>query len=372
MARVLAVVGTRPEVIKMAPVVRALRHDSAGFAVELCAVRQHEHLLEQALAEWGLEPDHRVEIVAPGRGPAATLGAMLGALERTMLASRPDMVLVHGDTTTTLGASLAAYYAGIPFGHVEAGLRTGDLENPFPEEMHRVVVDRLAAVHYAPTERARQNLLAEGCAEGTIAVIGNTVCDALLAMRATMPPRRAASEGDGRKKILVTGHRRESFAQGTRAVCEALRVLATTRADVEIVYVLHPHPSAHGPARSLLEGVAHVRLIEPVSYRELVGLLDASYLVVTDSGGIQEEAPYLGKPVLVTRDCTERPESVEMGLARLVGTRSDALLSAITTLLDDAKSYAAMCRAGAPFGDGRAAERIRLDLARRIGSRRCA
>jgi len=362
----MVVVGTRPEVIKMAPVVRALSRRPEHFAVELCAVGQQGAVLDQSLEEWGLRPGVRVDLPSFDRGLGATLSAILAAVAGHLADRRPDLVLVQGDTTTTLGAALAAFYARVPLAHVEAGLRTGDLAQPFPEEAHRVLASRLASVHYAPTEQARDNLLAEGCAAGSVVVVGNTVIDALRAADAApaVPPP------GGRRRVLVTCHRRENFGDGVRGVCEALVRVTRARPDVEVDYVLHPHPDAGGPARELLGGAPGVRLLEPMGHREFVALLASAWLVVTDSGGVQEEAAALGRPLLVTRRSTERPEAVRGGTARVVGAHADDLVEAISTLLDSPAAHDRMSRPVAGFGDGRASERIADDLLARFGGPR--
>lgn len=364
---VMVVVGTRPEVIKMAPVARALALRPERFAVELCVVGQQGAVLEQSLDEWGLRPTVRVDLPSFERGLGATLSAILAAVSGHLADRRPDLVLVQGDTTTTLGASLAAFYAQVPFGHVEAGLRTGELAQPFPEEAHRVLTDRLAAVHYAPTAQARANLLAEGCADGSIVVVGNTVIDALRAEEVVAAP---APPG-GRRRVLVTCHRRENFGDGVRGLCEALRRVSAARPDVQVDYVLHPHPGASEPARALLGDAPGVRLLEPMGHREFVALLASAWLVVTDSGGVQEEAAALGRPLLVTRRSTERPEAVRDGAARVVGTRVVDLVDAICTLLDSPAAHERMSHPVDALGDGQAAQRIADDLLARFGGARC-
>jgi UDP-N-acetylglucosamine 2-epimerase (non-hydrolysing) len=361
---VLVAVGTRPEVIKMAPVVRALLQSPERFAVELCAVGQQGAVLEQALDEWGLRPTVRVDLPSFDRRLGATLSAIITAVEGHLADRRPDLVLVQGDTTTTLGASLAAFYAQIPVGHVEAGLRTFDPAQPFPEEAHRVLTARLAAVHYAPTAQARANLLAEGCAEASIVVVGNTVIDALRAVDVAPHPPAPGS----RRRVLVTCHRRENFGDGVRGLCEALRRVTQARPDVEVDYVLHPHPGACEPVRELLAGVPGVRLLDPMGHREFIGLLAGAWLVVTDSGGVQEEAAALGRPILVTRRSTERTEAVLDGTARLVGTRPDELFEAMMTLLDSPAAYERMSHPVDVLGDGMAARRIFDDLGARFGA----
>jgi UDP-N-acetylglucosamine 2-epimerase len=363
--KVLVIVGTRPEVIKMAPVVQAMRDRPESFRVELCVVGQQTAILDGALAEWGLEPEVRLDPAGRCRGPSARLAAMLGPLEAAMQASGPRWVLVHGDTTTTLAGALAATYSGREVVHVEAGLRSGDPRCPFPEEMHRTLVDRMAAVLYAPTRTARDHLIRDGCDPERIVVVGNTVVDAIEAV-CRRPSRAAPARWGGRRMILVTGHRRESFGSGLVGVCRAIRRLVLERDDIQVVYVLHPHPEAHRPTQRLLSGVGRVELLPPLGYREFVTLMRQAYLIVTDSGGIQEEAPYLGKPVLVTRERTERPEAVEEGVARMVGLRPEAIARSVRQLLDDREAHAAMARRVHPFGRPGASRRICEDLARRL------
>jgi UDP-N-acetylglucosamine 2-epimerase len=363
---VMVVVGTRPEVIKMAPVVRALSQADGRFAVELCAVGQQGDVLEQSLEECGLRPGVRVDLPSFGRTLGSTLSAVVAALSGHLADRRTDVVLVQGDTTTTLGASLAAFCARVPLGHVEAGLRTGSPSQPFPEETHRVLADRLATVRYAPTQQARENLLAEGYADGSIVVVGNTVIDA---MRSVGVVAADPSPG-GRRLVLVTCHRRENFGDGVRGLCDALRRVAAARPDVEVVYVTHPHPAAGDPARDGLVGVRGVRVVDPMGHREFIALLARAWLVVTDSGGVQEEASALGRPLLVTRLNTERPEPVLAGSARLVGTRSDDIAEAITALLDSPEAHARMCVPLAALGDGHAARRIADDLLARFAGAR--
>lgn len=362
---VMVAVGTRPEVIKMAPVVRALARSPERVAVELCAVGQQGAVLEQSLDEWGLRPTVRVDLPSFERRLGSTLSAILTAMEGHLADRRPDLVLVQGDTTTTLGASLAAFYAQVPVGHVEAGLRTFDPAQPFPEEAHRVLTARLAAVHYAPTARARANLLAEGCADGSVVVVGNTVIDALRTVDVAAP---APCPGQPRR-VLVTCHRRENFGDGVRGLCEALRRVTRARPDVAVDYVLHPHPEAREPARALLAGVPGVRLLDPMGHRDFVALLAGAWLVVTDSGGVQEEAAALGRPLLVTRRSTERTEAVIDGTARLVGTRPDELVDAMVTLLDSPAAHERMSHPVDALGDGTAAQRIARDVLTRFGAK---
>lgn len=361
---VLVVVGTRPEVIKLAPVVRALEAD-ANLSVELCVVAQQGDILDQALDEWSLMPDHRVEIPVHDRRLASVLGAMLPQLADVIEAVRPAMVLVEGDTTTNLGASLAAFYAHVPVAHVEAGLRSGDVRQPFPEEMHRVLVDRISSVHYAPTVGARKNLLDENNRNpADVLVVGNTVVDALLmTLRETAAtPEPVSSEN----VLLVTAHRRENFGAGIESICDAIRQLCTERDDLKVIFVLHSNPNAHGPVRARLGDLANVELIPPQPYRTFVRLLARADVVLTDSGGIQEEAPYLGKPVIVTREVTERPEASAAGTASIIGTDRNTIVDAVNSLLDDTILRTTMSRRIAPYGDGHAAARIHRDIAQRL------
>ena len=361
----LVVVGTRPEVIKLGPVVKELERDP-DIKVSLCVVAQQTDLLEQAVAEWNLTADYRVSIPTTDRRLAATLAAMLPGLADAIEAEKPSLVMVEGDTTTNLAASLAAFYAGVPIAHVEAGLRSGDPHQPFPEEMHRVLVDQLASVHYAPTDGARDNLLAEHSAgPDSVLVSGNTVVDALLS---ALHDNRdlALIAPEGRRVLLVTAHRRENFGDGIDAICRAIRELATSRDDLDIVFVLHSNPAARAPAEAALSDLPNVSLIAPQPYHAFIRLIARADIVLTDSGGVQEEAPYLGTPVLVARDVTERPEASEAGAAMLVGACTEAIVDAVCALLEDKELYAAMSQKVAPYGDGAAAARIHEDLVKRL------
>ncbi|SUS08804.1 UDP-N-acetyl glucosamine-2-epimerase [uncultured Defluviicoccus sp.] len=368
--RILSVFGTRPEAIKMAPVVLALAA-AAGIESRVCVTGQHRAMLDQVLALFDIAPDYDLAVMQANQGLTDITTAVLKGLDPVLADLRPDRVLVHGDTTTSFAASLAAFYRRIPVGHVEAGLRTGNIYAPWPEEMNRRLADAIADLHFAPTERARANLLAEGAAADRVMVTGNTVIDALLRVvdriRHDVPLRQgldrrfdilaSGRDPDGPKLILVTGHRRENFGDGFERICRALARLAE-RADVEILYPVHLNPNVQGPVMRILGQRPRVHLIDPVDYLAFVYLMDRAYLIVTDSGGIQEEAPSLGKPVLVMRETTERPEAVEAGTVRLVGTDEDLIVREAERLLDDADAYAAMARAHNPYGDGLAAERI--------------
>ncbi|MCG5548921.1 non-hydrolyzing UDP-N-acetylglucosamine 2-epimerase [Halorhodospira halochloris] len=363
--RILTVFGTRPEGIKLAPVIRALR-SSPEITGKVCVTGQHREMLDQVLALFGIVPDHDLGVMRPGQDLTGVTTEILTGLRSVLEEEAPDFVLVHGDTTTTFAASLAAYYQQIPVGHVEAGLRTGNRYAPWPEEMNRRLTGALAEHHFAPTDRARDNLLREGIAAEQIAVTGNTVVDALLTVVGRLdqePQLRAEAEqrfdflDPSRRLIVVTGHRRESFGEGFRNLCEALRRIAD-RDDVEIVYPVHLNPNVQQPVRETLADHPRVHLLEPMDYLPFVALLNRAELIITDSGGIQEEAPSLGKPVLVTRETTERPEAVSAGTVRLVGTDVERIVGETTQLLDDPAWYRDMARAHNPYGDGKAADRI--------------
>jgi UDP-N-acetylglucosamine 2-epimerase (non-hydrolysing) len=369
--KVLIVFGTRPEAIKMAPVVKALA-ESAELHPVLCLTGQHRDMLDGVLEFFGLTADHDLAIMQPEQDLFYLTTAVLAGLQPVLAAERPDWVLVNGDTTTTLAASLAAFYSGCRIGHVEAGLRTGDLRRPWPEEMNRSVADRLADLLFAPTESARSNLLGEGLPADKIVVAGNTVVDALLAVRAALEGdsalRRKAAAGFGfldpnKKLIVVTGHRRESFGPGFQRICAALQRIAGLE-DVEIVYPVHLNPAVQEPVRRILDGLPNVHLLDPLDYVPFVYLMMQSHIILTDSGGIQEEAPSLGKPVLVTREVTERPEAVAAGTVALVGTDPARIHDAVVDLLQSPARYAAFARAHNPYGDGRASLRIRDALLR--------
>jgi len=377
--RVLSVFGTRPEAIKMAPVVRALAGER-GIDSRVCVTAQHREMLDKVLALFDIEPDYDLDIMKSGQDLTDITARVLIGLRDVLRDLKPDLVLVHGDTTTTLSASLAAYYERISVGHVEAGLRTGDIYAPWPEEINRKVAGALASLHFAPTERARSNLLAEGVPESTIYVTGNTIIDALMevakrlrsdaALAAAMKKQFPYLEAE-RRLILVTGHRRESFGGGFERICQALLMLAS-RPEVQIIYPVHLNPNVFEPVNRLLGDAKNIHLIEPQNYLPFVYLMDSAYLILTDSGGVQEEAPSLGKPVLVMRQTTERPEAVEAGTVRLVGTDVERIVASATELLEDASAYRAMSQAHNPYGDGAAAKRIAnvlTDRARTIDRR---
>jgi UDP-N-acetylglucosamine 2-epimerase (non-hydrolysing) len=371
MLKVLTVFGTRPEAIKMAPVVRALAA-SPSIDGRVCVTAQHRSMLDQVLRLFDITPDYDLNIMKAGQSLSDITTAVLAGLTPLLEAERPDRILVHGDTTTAMAATLAAFYQRIPVGHVEAGLRTGDLARPWPEEMNRKVVDAVADLLFAPTESAQANLLREGLQDRRILITGNTVIDALLHTvgRLRSEPALAAECAEqftfldpAKRLILVTGHRRESFGDGFDRICEALAKLAE-RGDTEIVYPVHLNPNVREPVHRWLGDRPGVHLIAPMDYLPFVYLMDRSYLIVTDSGGVQEEAPSLGKPVLVMREVTERPEAVAAGTVQLVGTDVDRIVKAATALLDDAAAYSRVQRAHNPYGDGHASDRIAKELLR--------
>jgi UDP-N-acetylglucosamine 2-epimerase (non-hydrolysing) len=362
MKHILAVFGTRPEAIKMAPVVNALKK-SGTVKVSVCVTAQHRQMLDQVLKLFNIAPDIDLNLMQPKQDLSDITSRVILGMRDVLAIQKPDMVLVHGDTTTTMAASLAAFYAKIPVGHVEAGLRTGDKYAPWPEEMNRKLAGSIADIHFAPTESARQNLLKENIADNTIHVTGNTVIDALLdvAERSESAAKQFKLD-DSKKIILVTGHRRENFGAGFENICNALLRLAV-RGDVQIVYPVHLNPNVQEPVKRLLGNHPSIQLIEPCDYLPFVYLMKRSHIILTDSGGIQEEAPSLGKPVLVMRDVTERPEAVAAGTVKLVGTDEARIVATATELLDDEKVYNAMAKATNPYGDGKAAARIAKVLA---------
>ena len=367
--KVLAVFGTRPEAIKMAPVVRKLA-EAADVTSAVCVTAQHRQMLDQVLELFGIVPTFDLDLMKAGQDLYDITSSVLQGLKEVLRSYRPDLVLVHGDTSTTLAASLAAYYEQIPVGHVEAGLRTGNIYSPWPEEINRKVAGAITTLHFAPTQRSRDNLLAENVPSERIFVTGNTVIDALLGVVDSLRSDPGTADEfrarfplePGKRLILVTGHRRESFGGGFERICSALARLAR-REDVEILYPVHLNPNVKGPVEARLGGLANVHLIPPQDYLPFVYLMDRASVILTDSGGVQEEAPSLGKPVLVMRDTTERPEAVEAGTVRLVGTDEDLIVAETNRLLDDEAAYQAMSRAHNPYGDGLAAGRI-LDAIR--------
>jgi len=359
--KILVIFGTRPEAIKLCPVVLELR-SRPQFQVEVCVTAQHRALLDQVLAAFAVEPEHDLDLMRPDQTLSESASRILAALDPLLAARQPDLVLVQGDTTTTLCGALAAFHRRIPVGHVEAGLRTWDNWQPFPEEMNRVLTTRLARLHFAATEWAARNLLAEGVLQRHIAITGNPGIDAVLYVRDRL--ERGLLRGPGwpqldpaKKLIAVTAHRRESFGEGFQRICSALARLAQ-RADVEIVYPVHPNPNVQEPVRQQLGGLGNVFLLEPLDYVPFVDLMRRAWLLITDSGGVQEEGPSLGKPILVMREKTERPEAVEAGTVRLVGTDPERIVGEASRLLDDREEYERLARVHNPYGDGQASRRI--------------
>jgi len=374
--KILTVFGTRPEAIKMAPLALALAAD-ARFEARLCVTAQHREMLDQVLHLFAIQPDFDLHIMKPGQDLTDVTTAILHGMKEVFSQFKPDIVLVHGDTATTFAASLAAYYQQIPVAHVEAGLRTGNLYSPWPEEGNRKLTGALAALHFAPTETSSQNLQHEGVSASRIVVTGNTVIDALLKVVNTLKQDNALQQkfaqqfvflSPERRVVLVTGHRRESFGDGFERICQALAATAQAFPEVDIVYPVHLNPNVREPVNRLLAGIANIHLIEPLDYLPFVYLMNRAYIILTDSGGIQEEAPSLGKPVLVMRDTTERPEAVQAGTVKLIGTRTAAITQHLSSLLTDTATYNSMARAHNPYGDGHACQRILQALAAFAGS----
>ncbi|MCB1998147.1 MAG: UDP-N-acetylglucosamine 2-epimerase (non-hydrolyzing) [Burkholderiaceae bacterium] len=364
--RVLTVFGTRPEAIKMAPLVLRL-NQAPGIESVVCVTAQHRQMLDQVLQLFGIAPQHDLNIMRPGQDLYGITAGILQGVGEICAKVQPDIVLVHGDTTTTFATTLAAFYQRIAVGHVEAGLRTGNLYSPWPEEANRKLTGALAALHFAPTPASRDNLLREAVAADSIVVTGNTVIDALLQVTAKFDAeptldadfsRQFSMLRPGARLVLITGHRRENFGDGFERICRAIAQLAVRHPDVDFLYPVHLNPNVREPVNRLLSGIANVSLIEPQDYLPFVWLMRRSHLILTDSGGIQEEAPSLGKPVLVMRDTTERPEAVEAGTVRLVGTDLEGIAAGVTQLLEDGAAYERMSFAHNPYGDGRACDRI--------------
>jgi UDP-N-acetylglucosamine 2-epimerase (non-hydrolysing) len=362
--RILLIFGTRPEAIKIAPVYQALRRRADAFNCRVCVTAQHRQLLDSVLSLFEIRPDHDLDVMTPNQSLEGLTAAVLDRLPPVIRAERPDLVLVQGDTTTAMAAALCAHYQKVAVGHIEAGLRTATVGSPFPEEMNRRLVTRLASWHFAPTARARERLLREGVDERSIAVTGNTVIDALLwivekVKQAPAPgPVAHLDWSAGRRLVLITGHRRENFGEPLRNVCAAFRRLAERNPEVDFLYPVHLNPNVRGPVGEILSGLPNFHLTEPLDYLAFVWCMNRSHLIITDYGGVQEEAPSLGKPVLVTREETERWEGIEAGTAKLVGTDPERIVAEAQALLDDPERYRAMSGAANPYGDGHAAERI--------------
>lgn len=364
--KVLSIFGTRPEAIKMAPLVKAL-NEAEGIDAKVCVTAQHREMLDQVLDLFEIVPEYDLNIMKPGQSLYDVTTNILLGLKPILEEFKPDLVLVHGDTSTTLSASLAAFYQQIPVGHVEAGLRTGNLSSPWPEEGNRKLTGAITKLHFAPTQTSQQNLLNEAVSADDIVITGNTVIDALLqvvdkvktdtALISTLKAKFPELD-ETKKLILVTGHRRESFGGGFERICEALVEIATAHPDTQILYPMHLNPNVREPVNRILKNVDNVHLIEPQDYLPFVYLMNQAHIIVTDSGGVQEEAPSLGKPVLVMRDTTERPEAVEAGTVKLVGTDKARIVNEVNNLLTNDQEYQSMSRAHNPYGDGKACERI--------------
>ena len=370
MKKILIIFGTRPEAIKMAPLVKEFQKDVLNFDTKVCVTAQHREMLDQVLDLFQIIPDYDLNIMKPGQDLYDITSNILLKIKPVLEGFNPDVVLVHGDTATTFATSLAAYHQKIKIGHVEAGLRTGDLYSPWPEEGNRRLTGTLTDYHFAPTENSQKNLLNESLDESSIFITGNTVIDALqlvinqidtdktLKLKIKKTIVQSGFKELNSKFILVTGHRRENFGQGFLNICEALKVLAKNNPDINILYPVHLNPNVRKPVNELLSNVENIKLVEPFQYEEFVYLMSQSYLILTDSGGIQEEAPSLGKPVLVMRDTTERPEAVEAGTVKLVGSNRDNIIKEVQNLLNDSIEYQRMSRAHNPYGNGNASNNI--------------
>lgn len=358
--RLLVVVGTRPEAIKMAPVVAEARR--RGCDVDVCATAQHRGMLDQVLELFDIKPDQDLDLMRPNQTLASLTARALTAVDQVIDEVRPDWLVVQGDTTTAMVAALAAFYRKVPVAHVEAGLRTGDLEHPFPEELNRIIADRVSGAHFVPTTTSAENLRREGIAGDTVYVTGNTVVDALRAITTrgtpTAPATAGVEVGSDERLVLVTAHRRESFGDGMRSIARAIARVAEAHPDTRIVYPVHPNPNVREVMEQLLAHVPRVHLVDPLDYDGFVSLMSRAYLILSDSGGVQEEAPSLGVPALVLRTTTERPEAVAAGAVRLVGVDEDVIVEEAARVLSDPDEHARMAQAVNPYGDGRASERI--------------
>jgi len=363
--RILVLLGTRPEVIKLAPVIMALQRRPADFETIVCSTGQHREMLDQAMNGFGLTADMDLQLMLPGQTLAGITSLAIAAIDKALEKTQPDALIVQGDTTSAMTGALAGFYRKITVGHVEAGLRTGDIFSPFPEEVNRSIIGKVAALHFVPTQRSADNLLREGIKASTVHVTGNTVVDALQWMRERFPteapaelPAEVVAGMADKRLLLVTGHRRESFGDGMASMCRALRSLVERFPDTMIVYPVHLNPQVQAPVRAILSNHPRIHLLPPAAYPTLLWLMDKATLILSDSGGIQEEAPSFGRPLLVLRETTERPEVIDAGCAKLVGTDEARITEAATELLSDKTAYAAMAGKANPFGDGTAAERI--------------
>jgi len=367
MIKILSIFGTRPEAIKMAPVVKELQKHTDIFDSRVCVTAQHRQMLDQVLDLFNITPEYDLDIMKPGQSLTDVTCNVLQGLTSVLDDFCPDIILVHGDTTTCMAASMAAFYRQIPVGHVEAGLRTGNIYSPWPEEMNRKITGAVATYHFSPTPQARENLLNEGVADKSIIVTGNTVIDALLEVTQQIDidanlKKQLADKfsflDPNKRLVLVTGHRRENFGDGFIQICQALKTISQSQPDVEVLYPVHLNPKVQQPVNEILGDVSGVHLIEPQDYLPFVYLMNRCHIIISDSGGVQEEAPSLGKPVLVMRDTTERPEALAAGTVKLVGTDAEVIIKEAVKLLTDDDAYRVMSQAHNPYGDGQAAERI--------------
>ncbi|MBU3612858.1 non-hydrolyzing UDP-N-acetylglucosamine 2-epimerase [Polynucleobacter sp. MG-27-Goln-C1] len=356
MKKILCIVGTRPEAIKMAPVINLLKSDKS-IQVRVLATAQHRQMLDQVLNIFNIEPDLDLDVMRPNQDLTTLTARLLNGLNDVLIVEKPDIVLAQGDTTTVFTAALASFYHKIPFGHIEAGLRTWDINNPFPEEMNRVLVSKITNWHFAPTERSKLNLLAEGVQEDRIFVTGNTVIDALFSVI-----KKSAEISSGidpiKRLILVTVHRRENFGKPFEDICAALITLLENNSDIQVLFPVHPNPNIQEYANKIFGGHPRIVMCKPLDYLPFINAMQRAFLILSDSGGVQEEAPALGKPVLVLREATERPEAVETGAVKLIGVKYEVIVSEVQKLLDDNNMYESMLKGGSPYGDGRAASRI--------------
>jgi len=369
--RILVVFGTRPEAIKMAPLVHKLK-DKPFFDVKVCVTGQHREMLDQVLKLFEIDPDYDLDIMKPGQDLYSVTVNILSGMKKVIESEKPDLVLVHGDTTTTFAASLAAFYQKVAVGHIEAGLRTGDIYSPWPEEANRKLTTQITKFHFAPTETSKANLIEEGIDAQSIAVTGNTVIDALFMIlekiksdlsfekeiKMNIADAGYTEEFNGKKILLITGHRRENFGEGFLNICQGIKLLAEKYKNINIVYPVHLNPNVKKPVNEILTGLDNVWLIDPLQYADFVYLMSHSNVILTDSGGIQEEAPSLGKPVFVMRNTTERPEAVEASTVLLVGSSSEAIFKNVSKVLDNESEYSLMSKSSNPYGDGKACERI--------------
>ena len=377
MKKILIIFGTRPEAIKMAPLIKEFEKNQSSFNTKVCITAQHREMLDQVLKLFNIKPDYDLDIMQPGQNLSEITSGIIQKIKPILEEVNPDLILVHGDTTTTFSASIAAYYQKIKIGHVEAGLRTGNIYSPWPEEGNRKLTGMLAEYHFAPTETSKNNLINEGIDKSKILVTGNTVIDSLkltlakiknnkdISLRLVQALRKRGVHNLNSKFILVTGHRRENFGQGFINICKALKNIAEKNPLINIIYPVHLNPNIRIPVNEILCDVDNIKLIEPLQYEEFIYLMSKSYFILTDSGGIQEEAPSLGKPVLVMRDSTERPEAVEAGTVKLVGSSTKTIVKEVQLLIDDFNEYQKMSKAHNPYGDGSASKKI-VDMLRAI------